>query len=131
MSTLLMANHETIMQIGSANFRVKIANNIEKARKGLSGYASMAKNEGMLLLYNRHYRPHIWMKGMMFPIDIVWIHQGHVKQITHNVPVPHEWQKNKLPIYSSEHASDMVLEINAGEADAQGIKLGDVVRFSK
>jgi len=122
---------ELKMQVGPATFHVKLANTAEKGIKGLSGYVSMGKNSGMLFLFKKHYLPRIWMKGMKFPLDIVWIRNRQVQEITENVPVLNQSHKEKPPLYSPKQYVDMILEINAGEAAKQRIRVGDQVRFLK
>jgi uncharacterized membrane protein (UPF0127 family) len=52
------------------------------------------------------------MKGMRFPIDIIWIDRGRVRGVERDAPVP----RGALPRYSSGGPADRVLEVPAGWA---------------
>jgi uncharacterized membrane protein (UPF0127 family) len=57
------------------------------------------------------------MKGMRFPLDIVWIAKDRVIGVAKNVPVPPNGQPSiDLPTYSPPSAVDYVLELNAGQS---------------
>lgn len=71
------------------------------------------------------------MPDMRFPLDIVWIGSDcSVADVTLNALSPEPGQANNdLPLYSPKSPAQYVLEINAGEADAKGIKEGVGVEF--
>ncbi len=41
--------------------------------RGLAGRPGLGPDEGMLFLYPLDRTPHIWMRGMRFPIDVVFV----------------------------------------------------------
>ena len=68
-----------------------------------------------------------WMKGMRFPLDMVWVdEQLRVVQVTHEAPVPPPGADTQsLPVYS--HGATpvrYVLEIGAGLARELAIQPG-------
>ena len=68
-----------------------------------------------------------WMRGMRFPIDIVWVDAGmRVLHVTHGAPVPPEGASDaELPRYTPGDIDvRYVLEINAGLARELGIEPG-------
>lgn len=77
----------------------------------------------MLFVYRDRLTRTYWMKGMRFPIDIIWIDRGRVRGIERNVPVP----RGYLPTYSSGGPADHVLEVPAGWAGRHVTKPGDRV----
>ena len=78
----------------------------------------------MLFVYNEPRVLTMWMKGMRFDIDIVWVREGRIVDMAWRVP--HEVEE-PLPIYRPRETADMVLEVPAGYAWANGWKTGDPV----
>ena len=67
-----------------------------------------------------------WMKEMRFPLDFVWISEEcFVVDITPDVPHPApDTPDSQLISYSSQELAAFTLEVNAGEADDNGITVG-------
>ena len=118
--------------VGEATFEVEVAATPAERTQGLSGRGSLPPRNGMLFTYSSGAPTSIWMKGMLFPLDIIWIGNGcEVVDITLNTPVPPSGSDDsKLPRYRSAVQAANVLEINAGEVQLLGITVGDTVSFS-
>jgi uncharacterized membrane protein (UPF0127 family) len=71
--------------------------------------------------------PSFWMKGMRFPLDIVWINGNRVVDVSADVPAP-QGPGGGLPTYSPDRPADRALEVNAGWAARHGVEPGDTVR---
>ena len=116
------------IKIGNQDLRVQIADEALEMAKGLSGRKSLPADEGMLFIYPDYRRPGVWMKEMQFPLDLIWIKNDKIVDITTNVPVPtttpllHYWPKEPI---------NYVLEVNAGFVQTNKIKIGDQVDFDK
>ena len=121
-----------MVRIGEATFPVEVAEKLEARTQGLSGRASLPPAEGMLFIFEDTRIHTFWMKGMMFPLDLVWIgEQCMVESITPSAPAPASEQSDSdLPRFRSPQPVRYVLEINAGEASAANIQVGDPVAFS-
>lgn len=119
------------LKIGSREFKVEIADTPAARSRGLSGRGQIAENEGMLFVFEKEdVRPAFWMKDMKFAIDIIWINEGSVVQITPNAKPPKAGTADEdIELLLPESPVDLVLEIRAGEAEKQGIKLGDRVEL--
>ena len=113
--------------IGVNLFTVDVADDGFKRDKGLGGRESLAPNEGMLFTFTRPAPRSFWMKGMLIPIDIVWISENKVIGVTENVDPEIDVPIHKLTRYRSPQEADMVLEIAAGEVKRLKIKVGDNV----
>jgi uncharacterized membrane protein (UPF0127 family) len=81
----------------------------------------------MLFEYRDHLERAYWMKGMRFPIDIIWIDRGHVTGIERNAPVP----QGDVPLYRSGGPADRVLEVTAGWAGRHRVEPGDPVTIEE
>lgn len=98
----------------------------EQAR-GLSGREGLGEDEGLLFLLPTSREYGFWMKDMLFPIDILWIQDGVIIDITENAEVP--TSPYNLPQYSPIGPVDTVLEVNAGFVDKHDLRLGTSVRY--
>lgn len=116
--------------VGKEEFRVDVASTQEQRKIGLSEHTELADGHGMLFVFDEPSRPAFWMKGMNFPIDIVWIADLRVVQITSSVPtLVRDAQGEQVPTYSPNQPINYVLEISAGEARRKNIKVGDEVKI--
>ena len=94
--------------------------------KGLSDRDSLEINTGMLFDLDGH--PVITMRGMKFSLDIVWISADKkVVDISRNTLVSVLGNDTR---YTPEKPAKYALEINAGEAQKRGIKVGDEVEIN-
>jgi hypothetical protein len=112
--------------------RVRIAADVVDTpalrERGLSGRAGLAEREGMLFLFPAPAIQTFWMKGMNFPIDIVWIQSGRIVGVSPDVPPPPRMLM-QLPRYASPVPCDHVLELRAGASKRLGLSVGDAVRI--
>lgn len=117
--------------IGSKEIDVTLARTPQDREKGLGGVSTLDSESGMLFVFEKPENPQVfWMKGMLIPIDIIWIRDGKIVKIDKNVPVPAQnTPDNKLKTYSAGQIVDYVLEVNAGFSDKNSIKTGGLVTF--
>jgi hypothetical protein len=111
---------------GRVIVNVEVARSPQAQTRGLGGRPSLRKGTGMAFPYNGPGLRGIWMKGMLIPIDILWIREGRIVAIEANVPPPSS--NGALPVYS--HPADLVLEVPAGYAKQMGIRVGQSVRVT-
>lgn len=112
--------------INSATFRVELAKTPKEQAQGLSGRGSLAKDAGMLFLFDKPSYYNFWMRGMKFPLDMIFISDDKVIGVYEDLPPASEKDENP-PLYGSNVVAGSVLEINAGEASKNNIKVGDSV----
>jgi len=88
---------------------------------GLGGRDALPWGRGMLFPYAQPGFPRFWMRGMRFDIDIVWLRDGRIVDISHRVAhVPGE----DGPTVQPSQLCDAVLEVPAGYASANGWRIG-------
>lgn len=121
--------------------KIKVKNNLlfveimdteEKREQGLSNRAKLTDTQGMLfdLRTSNVARPQFWMKDMLFNLDLIWIKNGLVVDITKNALAPEVNTKlNELPLYKPNSDIDMVLEVNSGWTDKNNIRIGDHLTY--
>lgn len=117
----------TIVSIGSAVLRADLAETEAARQKGLSGRNELASDAAMLLVFPDDGHWGIWMKGMKFPIDVIWLDGD--KNVVH---VEHNLQPDAEPydVYKPPKVARYVLEMNAGRAREFGVKVGSVAKFN-
>ena len=106
---------------------VEVVDSPDELTLGLS-FRDKIGSDGMLFVLPERRVPNFWMKDMKFDLDIIWIDGKKVIGISKEVPHPHGGENlSQLPIYSPNLPATHVLEIEAGEAEARGIEVGDQV----
>lgn len=107
-----------------------VASQIDQAR-GLGGCTAIPKKSGMYFPFAEKGTPTFWMKGMVMPIDIVWLADGKVLSVTPSVPPPSGNLSEELTLYHPPGPIDAVLEIEAGKAQAYGLIKGASVTLGQ
>lgn len=107
---------------------VEVAKTAAQREKGLSDRQTLCPDCGMLFIFETPDFYSFWMKRMYFDIDMIWINDHKVVDITHRAkkPSPEEFDAPKI-IYSPKAAVDKVLEVNAGWCEKNGVKIGDEI----
>lgn len=110
------------IHVGNKVFSIEIAKTQEEQGRGLGYRDELCDSCGMLFIFHRFDRYGFWMKGMRFPLDILWIRDGKVVHIEHDVDF-----RDQQRIYQSEETADRVLELNAGTCKKWNIQKGAIV----
>jgi uncharacterized membrane protein (UPF0127 family) len=111
---------------GRVTINVEVARSPQAQTRGLGGRPSLKKGTGMAFPYNGPGLRGIWMKGMLIPIDILWIREGRIVAIEANVPPPSS--NGELAVF--RRVADLVLEVPAGNAKEMGIRIGQSVKVT-
>src|SRR5476651_1827173 len=64
--------------IDNHNFAVEVATTSAQQQQGLSGRASLPKNQGMLFIFQTANRYPFWMKDMKFNLDMIFINNNKI-----------------------------------------------------
>jgi len=109
-----------IVRIKGVEVNVFVADTPLLRRKGLSGMESLAEEDGMLFVFNESGAHGIWMRGMLFAIDIIWIDEnGRIVDVLHSVS-PDTFPSVFYPSGNAKY----VLEVRSGFAENLGIMAG-------
>jgi len=110
--------------IGIHRIQVEVADTPDRIARGLSGRSRLGERRGMVFPYARAERHGFWMYDMRFDIDIIWIREDRIVDVTSRAP--HD-PPGALPTYRPREPADLVLEVPAGTAERLGWKIGDRV----
>ncbi len=106
------------------NLDVIVADTFLERRNGLSGFTSDNLGaDGMLFVFDDALVRDFWMKGMKFPLDVIWLKDGKIVDVEYDVPAPEDGEEPET-MTSSPIPVDMVLELPAGKASELGIVSG-------
>lgn len=99
--------------------KAEVVRTPEKIEQGLAGREELAEGRGMLFVMPENDYQHFWMRGMRFPIDIIWIANEQVVGCEKNVTPADE------RIFTSPGKASLVLEVTSGFCDRYGIQVNE------
>lgn len=103
---------------------VEIADQFNEKRQGLAGRDRLAEGQGMLFVFQPGDYPGIWMKGMKFSLDIVFINNQEVIDIVDLAPVPLD---DHYSTYRPRNPANYVLELPAGDVKKHQLEIGETL----
>ena len=108
--------------IGEQFYSLDYALTPDEQSLGLGGREQLCETCAMIFLFDAPGKYAFWMKGMRFPLDIVWVSQdGSVVHIERRI------SPESQELYRSEEPALWVLEFNAGTLDT--VSIGEKLRF--
>jgi uncharacterized membrane protein (UPF0127 family) len=111
--------------INSKEIWVEVAKTPEEKEQGLMGRRHLDKDGGMLFVFEKEDYHTFWMKHTQIGLSIAFIsREGRIISITDMKPLTLETHVPPQPILYA-------LEMRKGWFSANGIKVGDVIRFFK
>ncbi len=110
------------IEVGTAKVEVQVASAPEQRRRGLAGVRELPPDTGMLFVFDKPDRHPFTMRGMLIPLDVVWISaEQEVVDVTANVP------PDRPGDFTSRVPAQYVLEVPAGFVAQHGVSVGDGV----
>lgn len=112
--------------IGNNSIQAEVVDTPEARSKGLGDRSSISDDEGMLFVFSEDKEWAIWMKGMKFPIDIIWLDGS--KKVVH---LAENIQPDAEPYveYKPPQPARYVLELQAGKIKRAKIRIGTRADF--
>ncbi len=108
---------------GVSTYSIEIADDAAERAQGLMFRETMPRDHGMYFVYPTGRPVAFWMKNTPLPLDIIYINErGIICSIAADTT---PYSEEALP---SGCAAQTVLEVNAGEVKAAGIRVGAPVR---
>lgn len=121
---------ETVIKAPKGEIIVEIADDPIKYKKGLGYRQSLPEGSGMLFIFKIPSRGEMCMRGMNFPIDMVWLDSNKkVTKIKENI---YPDVRGEIPqvYFSSNPDTFFVLELPKGGIEQYGIKEGIILSFT-
>ena len=120
------------VKIDKALIKAKVAAKDQSRAAGLAAVPQLSDKDGMLFTYPQPQVPEYWMKGVAYPIDIIWIRDDTVSEVTANVPgSAGGTPDDQLPRYRPTAPVTHVIEVSGGWTTRNGIQPGDPVRITR
>ena len=105
---------------------IEIADDENRREIGLMGRPVMDEHQGMLFVFDQEQMASFWMKNTILPLDIIFINKiGEIVTICKNT-TPFSEQS-----YSATALTLLVVEVDAGFTDRDGIKEGDRIIWKR
>ncbi len=102
----------------------------EEQARGLMFRAELAAGRGMLFVGSRSAPRSFWMYQCLIPLDLIWMDGAHrIVEIVRSAPPCSATAAADCPSYGGTTNSVYVLELAAGQAEEQGLRLGDRLDF--
>ena len=119
---------QTKVTVNNFDLTVYLAMNNKQIIKGLVIKNQLKENEGMLFVYQLPAKYTFSMRGMKFPIDIIWLDNARkVIHIEHSLdPCPSDID---CPKFIPSAAALYVLETIAGFSNRHNVKIGTQIHF--
>jgi uncharacterized membrane protein (UPF0127 family) len=113
------------LYINDKEIWVEMAKTPAERAKGLMGRQHLGQEEGMFFIFETEDYHAFWMKNTLIPLSIAFIDKsGRIVEIADMKPLSLDSHTPPKPILYA-------LEMKKGWFSTNGIKVGDVVRFSK
>lgn len=114
-------NERFTIYVGDVAVDVSVADEQHERILGLSGTPSLDDFEGKLFIFDHAAKHGIWMKDMLFPIDILWFNNElELIHIEKNVE-PRTYPN----VFAPQEDARFVLEVNAFFVNTLKIEVGD------
>ncbi|WP_052288292.1 DUF192 domain-containing protein [Leptolyngbya iicbica] len=116
------------VEIADQTLGLEVAETPQQQAIGLMARESLPDDRGMLFPFEPARPVSFWMKNVLIPLDMVFIHQGEVVAIASDVP---PCEGDPCPTYGpGRQPVDYVLELRGGRAAELGMQAGDAIEFT-
>lgn len=116
-------NPVVVLEVGHQTVRAEVVSTPERLFLGLGGRTELPWGQGMLFLLPQAGIQQFCMRGMLIPIDIIWIYRQRI------IGFALDLQPGDPGVFTSPGPADQVLEVPAGYVRTNGLRIGDPVRL--
>lgn len=106
------------------DFTVEVATTREQLMQGLMFRRTLAHDAGMIFDFGQTKPVSMWMKNTLIPLDMIFVGADGIVTGVAERAIPQSTE-----IISSPGPVRAVIEVDGGQAQADGIKAGDKVLF--
>ncbi|MFM2303914.1 MAG: hypothetical protein RLZZ135_1324, partial [Cyanobacteriota bacterium] len=118
------------LTIGRQSIGLEVVRTPEQQEIGLMYRTELAKDRGMLFVFNPPRPARFWMKNTLIPLDMIFMSNGVVKDIRNNIP---PCKTDPCPSYGPDTKIDIdsVIELPAGRATELKLKVGARLKIAE
>ncbi|MGH9889446.1 MAG: DUF192 domain-containing protein [bacterium] len=109
-------------------FQTEVMVSDEDRAMGVMFRPSLPADRALLFVFEGLDFHGIWMKNCRFPIDVVWLDEN--RETVHIAAAIPPCKKEPCPVYQPLRRAAYVIEMNAGQAKNNKIKIGAKVDFT-
>jgi uncharacterized protein len=100
----------------------------EERALGVMFRDSLPRDRALLFVFEEAAFESFWMKNCRFPIDMVWLDsERHVVHVAESAP---PCKRDPCPSYRPLRRALYVVEMNAGQARREKVRIGSVIEFT-
>ena len=121
--TKQLGQEKLIGRIGSGYFNFEVADSPSERNQGLSGRQPLKSTEAMIFAFEEPGQSCFWMKDMKFNLDILWFDETKKLIYEKRDVSPTTYPES----FCSDTPAKYVVEVTAGVAAKNQIKIGDVL----
>ena len=120
------------VKLGNEEVKLEVAQTDAEIQQGLMYRTALPETQGMVFLFNPPRPVAFWMYHCFINLDMVFIKDGKIIKISHDVPPCKSTDPNQCPRYPSEGEVEVshVIELAGGFCERHGVKEGDSVTFN-
>lgn len=108
---------------------VETADNHGKRAKGLMFRESLPGGHALLMVFPKKGNHKIWMFGMRFPLDVIFLDSGRRVIAIHENVKPLNFDPRTWKTYCPEGKAKYVIELNPHTAKRTKTECGDLLEF--
>jgi uncharacterized membrane protein (UPF0127 family) len=105
-------------------FNLHIADSFFTRMRGLSRHKTLAHNDGLMIQFPFPFFWPIWMRGMQFPIDVLWLRHGKIVDMCEAL-LPENPYRMHFPMC----CADACVELNMGAIQNHQLSIGSLIEF--
>ena len=113
-------------KMGGETIELEVAKTPEQQAIGLMYREEFPENRGMLFPMKPPREPRFWMKNVEIPLDMIFVREGKIRAIAHDVP---PCEEEPCLTYSPKVIIDQVIELRGGRAKELGLEIGDSIEI--
>jgi len=118
-------------KIGDNLIKLEIAASTQEIEHGLMYRTSMPEDQGMVFLFHPPQKINFWMYHTLIPLDMLFIKDGKIAKIFHDVPPCKSEKETDCPLYPGGKGMEVseVVELNGGYAHRHNVKEGEKIEL--
>jgi hypothetical protein len=118
-------------KIGDNLIKLEVAASPQEITRGLMFRTSLPEDQGMVFLFHPPQKVNFWMYHTLIPLDMLFVKNGKIEKIFHDVPPCKSEKEADCPTYPGGDGMEVseVVELNGGYAQRHNLKEGEKIQI--